>query len=190
MIYLASPYTHKEEIVRDRRFEQISEFTADLYQNGISVFCPIAYSHILATCFGLRGDWEFWKKLDCDFIDRCDEVWVCVLEGWRESVGVTDEIAYAKQTGKPVKYVYPFQDKYQITDEPPEHTVPLWEDMRPQTPAPGEMVTSFITEFGFDQNGNPTSCVVPGSVRYGLIPISPEPSKSLFQSFKEMLGFN
>lgn len=107
MIYLASPYSHADEEVRKTRFEVVSKLTAELINRGHDVFCPIAYSHVLAVDFGLGGDWTFWERLDKAFIDRCDEVWVTVMDGWDRSVGVTAEIRYANDTGKPVRYIEP-----------------------------------------------------------------------------------
>ena len=49
--------------------------------------------------------WEYWKEYTYDLINGCDELYVLCLDGWKDSKGVTDEIAYAKEHGKPVRYV-------------------------------------------------------------------------------------
>lgn len=104
MIYLASPYSSPDPAIRKERFERVSELTVKLLREGRHVFSPLTYSHELAERFGLCGSWAFWERLDLDFLERCDEVWVYQLPGWRESVGVTAEVAHAKAIGKRVWY--------------------------------------------------------------------------------------
>lgn len=105
MIYLASPYSHPDPAVRRWRYDKVCALTADLLQAGRHVFSPIVYSHSLAERFSLPGSWDFWQRVDLEFIDRCDEVLVYQLPGWEESVGVQAEIAYAKEQGKPVCFL-------------------------------------------------------------------------------------
>lgn len=38
-------------------------------------------------------------------LTRCDEVVVLMLPGWETSVGVRDEIAVARELGKPVRFL-------------------------------------------------------------------------------------
>jgi Domain of unknown function (DUF1937) len=105
-IYLAIPYSGMVE----SSYEQANKATAELMSSGedINVFSPITHSHPL-TQHGVRGDWEFWKKVDFQFIDWAEEVWVIVPEeGIKRvlmSVGVIAEINYANECKKPVKYL-------------------------------------------------------------------------------------
>jgi len=116
-IYLASPYSHKDPRVVEDRYGEAILATAALMKRftSLNVFSPIVHSHPLAKIGGLRGDWEFWKALDEDFIDHCDEVWVLEIPGWRESTGVQAEIKIAEATGKPVKYVRELRGKYLVS---------------------------------------------------------------------------
>ena len=104
-IYLAIPYSG----MRESSYEQANKATAELMSNGnnVNVFSPITHSHPL-TQHGVRGDWEFWKQVDFQFIDWAEEVWVIVPEeGIKRvlmSVGVIAEINYANECKKPVHY--------------------------------------------------------------------------------------
>ena len=49
----------------------------------------------------------WWYEWSMDFLRHADEVWVLMLDGWRESTGVCDEIRVAKELGKRVRYVDP-----------------------------------------------------------------------------------
>ena len=55
LIYLASPYSHPDFVVRQRRFDADCQATATMVRAGLIVFSPIAYSHPL-TRYGLPGD--------------------------------------------------------------------------------------------------------------------------------------
>ena len=106
MIYLASPYTHPDPAIQEARFHAACRQAAEMLRCGIRVFSPIAYTHPIAA-HGLPGDWSFWNDQDRAFLQMCSEVWVLMLDGWRESEGVQAEIEIALRLGKPVVYVEP-----------------------------------------------------------------------------------
>lgn len=104
-VYLAIPYSGMEQ----SSYDQATAVTAQIInQHEINVFSPITHSHPL-TKHGVKGTWDYWQKIDFQFIDWCDEVWVLIPKEGRErvekSVGVRGEIEYARQTGKLIKYI-------------------------------------------------------------------------------------
>jgi hypothetical protein len=103
MIYLASPYSHPDPVVREQRFQAACRATAALLRAGEAVFSPIVHGHPLAD-YGLPTGWEFWERFNRTFLERCDEVVVLMLDGWRQSVGVQAEIRIAQELGKPARY--------------------------------------------------------------------------------------
>ena len=106
MIYLASPYTHPDTVVRQQRFEAVCRAAAELMRRGEIVFSPIAHSHPIAA-FGLPTHWEFWETVDREHLKRCNELVVLMLDGWKTSRGVQAEIRMAAELGKPVRYLEP-----------------------------------------------------------------------------------
>ncbi len=106
MIYLASPYSHPDPLVREARFDAACHATAEMLRAGHAVFSAIVHSHPLVR-FGLPSDWKFWEQIDREHLKRCDEVVVLMLDGWRESRGVQAELRFAAELGKPVRYVIP-----------------------------------------------------------------------------------
>ena len=107
MIYLASPYSHPDESVRQARFEAACRAAADLVRQGLVVFSPIAHSHPIAVQGHLPVDWDFWQG-ECEpFVRVCESVLVLQLEGWEDSRGVQAEIALAKELGKCVEFIKP-----------------------------------------------------------------------------------
>ncbi len=106
MIYLASPYSHPDPVVRQERFDAVCQAAAQLMRRGVAVFSPISHSHGI-TRFGLPTDWGFWRQYDTAFLSACRQLWVLMLPGWDTSVGVTAEIQLAGQLNKPVRYLDP-----------------------------------------------------------------------------------
>jgi nucleoside 2-deoxyribosyltransferase len=106
VIYLASPYSHPDPAVRQERFHAACRATAALIRAGNAVFAPVVHSHPLVE-HGLPTGWEYWERIDREFIARCDEVVVLMLEGWERSVGTGAETLIARELGKPVRFVSP-----------------------------------------------------------------------------------
>jgi len=106
MIYLASPYTHPDPVVREERFRAVCRLAADIMRCGIHVFSPIAHSHPIAK-HGLPLDWEFWREYNFEFLRRCSALWVLMLDGWQESEGVQAEIKRARELGMQVMLIRP-----------------------------------------------------------------------------------
>jgi hypothetical protein len=103
--YLASPYSHLDPAIKKGRYETICKIAADLYNKGYNLIEPIASSHPTAEKHNLPTGYEFWKKRDRKMIDVSYGVIVAMMPGWKESVGVTDEVEYAKSQAKPVYYL-------------------------------------------------------------------------------------
>ena len=104
MIYLASPYSDPDQTVRELRFHANVRAAAKLLRQGEAVFSPVVHGHPLSKqC--LPTDWSFWKSIDLTFLHACSEVVVLMLDGWDQSVGVSEEIAIAERAGKPVRYL-------------------------------------------------------------------------------------
>lgn len=106
MIYLASPYSHPDEAIREERFRAVCKVAAKFMKHGHLIFSPIAHTHPIAQ-HGLPKGWEYWKKYDTEFIRMCEELWVLMLEGWSRSCGVKAEIALAVEMEKPLRYILP-----------------------------------------------------------------------------------
>lgn len=108
MIYLASPYTHIDINVRNKRFKQMCGIAGHLLNKGLFVYSPIVHGHPIAEhTTGLPTDFGFWKAYNHETIDSCHAVWVVMLDGWEKSSGVEDEIKYAHETGKTCEFLDP-----------------------------------------------------------------------------------
>src|SRR5688572_28841245 len=104
MIYLASPYSHPNPLVREARFEAACRTTAELVRAGHVVFSPIVHGHPLVR-FGTPTDWAFWERHDRAYLSRCQLLLILTLEGWEQSIGVQAEIGIARTLGLPVAFL-------------------------------------------------------------------------------------
>lgn len=108
MAYLASPYSHPNKEVEKAREIQINKIGALLNELGHCIFPPITISSAFVHFNDqLLGGYEQWRKIDRCAVEHCDELWVCMMDGWQESIGVTDEIYWAKRHNIPVRYLDP-----------------------------------------------------------------------------------
>lgn len=106
-LYLATPFSHKDRHVMLERFNVVNKVAAKLMANGYIVYSPISHTHPISEAGSLPTDWEFWKEQDSPFLEWCDELWVLVVNGWRDSVGVQAEIEEARELNKPVRFIGP-----------------------------------------------------------------------------------
>ena len=110
MVYLASPYSADGDTDKEQeRFEQAAQATFPLIQRyDTYVFSPIAYSHPLyVNGWASGGDWKYWVGWDTYMVLKCDELWVLMLPGWEDSVGVKAEMQVAHDAGMPIAFVNP-----------------------------------------------------------------------------------
>lgn len=104
-IYLAIPYSGMEE----SSYEQATKACMMIInQLGHNVFSPITHSHPIAK-LGVKGTWEYWQKIDYQYLDWADEMWVLIpKEGLTKvisSTGVVAETKYAVKNNKNVIYI-------------------------------------------------------------------------------------
>lgn len=103
MIYLAQPYSHPDPEVRQARYETAIHAVVCLALKGYHVFSPIVNSHpLVLACPSLGGEFEQWREFDEAMIARSDAVYVLMIDGWSESVGVKAEMEYAHLNDIPV----------------------------------------------------------------------------------------
>lgn len=124
LIYLGTPYTHADPLVREQRFKAVSRAAGWLMlKAGVHVYSPISMTHQMwlemQDMPNTGFEWEFWANFDEFMVQKCEEFWILTIPGWEQSVGVTAETQIAKRLGLPIKYVTLLPDgTYSITDEP------------------------------------------------------------------------
>jgi hypothetical protein len=103
MIYLATPYSHPDPKMRQRRFDQVTDAAAYLLIQGELTYSPITHGHPIALAGGLPGDAGYWREHNEKMMDACDRLYVLLVFGWDSSWGVAREVKYARESGKEIK---------------------------------------------------------------------------------------
>ncbi len=125
LVYLATPYTHQDPEVRERRFRAVSRCAGWLLCHaGVLPFSPISMGHpILNEVSHIPGttfEWHFWAEFDTAMILKSEEFWVYCQDGWKTSTGVAAELKIVTEHDIPVRYVVDAPDGgYAVFDSPP-----------------------------------------------------------------------
>jgi len=97
LIYLASPYSHAIESVREARI-QLSRRLARRMQRQrpeSAVFSPLAWAWSVGDSIPDAD----WGKLTMRFLEAADEMYLIAAPGWHMSAGVTAELRYWAKIG-------------------------------------------------------------------------------------------
>jgi len=101
-IYLASPYTLYRPGIEEA-CREISVVAGRLMEEGITVFCPIAHSHMISTHARIDPNIaDFWLRLDRPLADAAFGLVVADMDGWVYSKGVKEEIQWFMKALKPM----------------------------------------------------------------------------------------
>lgn len=106
-IYLACPYSHIDERVREARFVAVTKAAAKLMERGHLVYSPISHCHPMEVHGGLPSGWKFWRRIDESYMRHCHALVVLPLAGWKKSVGLNGERHIAHELGIPILWLDP-----------------------------------------------------------------------------------
>ena len=105
LYYLCTVYTSNPNGL-DGAYQEACAVTAKLTELGALVYCPIAHGHGMSEYLTVsKTDYDFWMGLDKRYINYCDRLLVATMPNWETSRGITEEIRYATEIGKPVEYL-------------------------------------------------------------------------------------
>lgn len=104
MIYLSSPYSSPDKIIREQRARLATQEVIKFLNKGLNVYSPVSYYHNIITIFSLPMDKNFWWKYNSELFKMSRMVYVLCIDGYYESVGVRQEVAFAIASGIPIFY--------------------------------------------------------------------------------------
>lgn len=106
--YFASPYSHIKASIVNARYKEQQRLVAHLIKEfGLNIINPIEMCHNMQKRYDLPSGYDFWMIRDRKLISISNAVIVALMPGWKESKGVTDEIAYAMSLGRAIYYLDP-----------------------------------------------------------------------------------
>ena len=90
-IYLASPYSDPDPLIRELRHYQAMRATADLLRAGRYVYSPIVHCHELAKKYALPTHFDFWQNYNFAMLRAASFFAILQADGWKDSLGVLAE---------------------------------------------------------------------------------------------------
>lgn len=105
LIYLATPYSHPDEDVQEKRFLEVNRVASDLMRRGIYVYSPISHTYPIALAGDLPKSWEFWQTYCRIMLGVCSKLIVLMQDGWQQSIGVQREISIAREMDIPIEFM-------------------------------------------------------------------------------------
>ena len=105
MIYLAGPYSHDDQEIREQRFEALTKKAAQLMMDGEIVFSPITHGHTIAERHELPLEFVWWSHQCLGMLSVAERLIVLRLDGYAESIGVNAEIRHAEALGIKIEYL-------------------------------------------------------------------------------------
>ena len=105
-IYLASPYSDKDQNVVMERVRKTEVAVASYLKAGKIIFSPILHCHELSINCKLPGDASFWWKFNRTMLMQAEELWLLTLDGWQQSKGMKKESMLAIHHEIPVSHVH------------------------------------------------------------------------------------
>lgn len=117
-IYLAAPYTSPDPIVRNSRVELASIIAARLMEEGHVVFSPITHGHSVVDHLHHRNahSHEFWMGQCLPMLKASELLVVLPMEGWRESRGIAEELAFARSNDIPICFWQSADPVFELLD--------------------------------------------------------------------------
>lgn len=105
--YLGLPYTNGSRFMLNFRAEISNLIASELVKEGRIIFAPISAWHHIAMKYDLPTSFEYWARLDEEFIKISKKLLIIRLPGWRESSGIELELSLADKYDVPVEYIDP-----------------------------------------------------------------------------------
>ena len=103
--YLSSPYS-KYPHGHNMAHIHACMMAAELVRRGIPNYCPIAETHPIAVYGKLDlDDHDIWLPADRPKMEAAGGIIVGMMDGWRDSYGISVEIEYFQSVGKPVRFM-------------------------------------------------------------------------------------
>jgi hypothetical protein len=115
LVYIAGPYRASTEYGVAQNILRAEQLAIKVWLAGAACICP----HKNTAFLGGAAPDETWLRGDREIVSRCDAV-VC-LDGWRESIGASGEVALAESLGIPIFEHFADFEQWLKSPEPQSH---------------------------------------------------------------------
>lgn len=108
LIYLATPFTNYH-LGHGAAFIEAARIAGKLMSMGADVYSPIAHGWPCAEYGRMdHTDHDLWERINAPHIKRADTLFIAIMDGWRESRGVGDEVDAFLLARKPIYLIDPY----------------------------------------------------------------------------------
>lgn len=107
LVYLAGPISTTKPGQYLERIRAHAKCAVQLESQGkVNIYSPACETHGYVELGGKIGtSWKDWKQHDLNILSRCNKLYVMLLDGWKESIGVKGEVKYALKNNIPIEFV-------------------------------------------------------------------------------------
>jgi hypothetical protein len=84
----------------------VTKYLAKLSAERKIAFSPLLMHYCLDSGIDLPNDYGFWCNHSLTLLSKSNVMHVLTLTGWDSSIGVMDEIEFAKKTSIPIEFNY------------------------------------------------------------------------------------
>lgn len=103
MIYLATPYWHPEQDIRDERTLKAKLLTRSFMRRGLPAYSPIVHGRAMEEGLTqLPFSNDEWVTFDFLYIKSASYILVCQIDGWQQSKGIQREVEFCSTNNIPV----------------------------------------------------------------------------------------
>lgn len=104
LVYVAAPYSAIED--RHQLMRDIARISGEymIANPGEYAVTGLVNHYAALECEGLGTDYQFWQVFCELMINKSDKILVIKFPGWESSIGVSQEIKFATETGKEISY--------------------------------------------------------------------------------------
>ena len=111
--YMATPYS-KSPLGLDGACEAACLLAGACFRRGLHVFSPIAHNHSIAVACDIDPRDNLWMNADRPMFEAAHGLLVMAMDGWRDSVGIKEEIEWAHELKKPRFLIDPVTLTWQV----------------------------------------------------------------------------
>ncbi len=105
--YLACPCTHDDRRVETLRRIIATNTGARLVMEGRNIYSPITMSHPMDVMQRGRIPHHRWLEVDKQIFRHAGRLVIIELEGWQQSVGINNELKWARELDIPIEMLDP-----------------------------------------------------------------------------------
>lgn len=103
--YLGSPYS-KYHLGLEAAWIEACKIAGWFAAARVPVYSPIVHSHPVAIYGGHDPlDYDIWMPLNMAAMNSSEGIIVAMMEGWRESFGLSEEIKFYEKRRQPIFYL-------------------------------------------------------------------------------------